>query len=189
MVGYRGTHTVKTLTKALVVKSNPPSHPCSLSPTVEASDSKPDECEFESHREYMETVYDDVSKTATLSSGQTIYSVHKSTQCYGKVCPLHNPSDHPLRDYPLWYDAMIGSFFREINGQKVVDPDDYRLNSCGQVIVRNSARCMKCGIEVVSTHRHDFRRCQCGQTAVDGGSSYLRRLGSDFEDTSIIARK
>jgi predicted RNA-binding Zn-ribbon protein involved in translation (DUF1610 family) len=137
----------------------------------------------------METTYNDESKIAVLSSGQKIYAVHKSTQCYGEHCAIHNPSDHSLRKYPLWYDAMIGSFFREVDGEKVVDPDDYQLNTRGQVIVRNSARCMSCGVEVVSGHRHDFSTCQCGQVAVDGGSSYLRRVGTDFEDTSIIFRK
>lgn len=137
----------------------------------------------------METTYNDESKVAILSSGQTIYAVHKSTQCFGEVCPLHAPSNHALRDYPLWYDAMIGSFFREVNGEKVVDPDDYQLNTNGRVIVRNSARCGHCGVEVTSQHRHDFARCECGQTAVDGGSAYLRRLGTEFEDTSIVVYK
>lgn len=34
--------------------------------------------------------------------------------------------------------------------------------------------CAKCGDRIFSTHRHDFRRCRCGQTFVDGGSAYLR---------------
>ncbi len=57
-----------------------------------------------------------------------------------------------------------------------------------RVIIRNSIRCLKCGDEIVSEHRHDFRRCSCGAVAVDGGQTWLRRLGdwSQMEDTSIV---
>ena len=54
-------------------------------------------------------------------------------------------------------------------------------------IVRNSIRCQRCGTNVESTHRHDYRTCECGANAVDGGHDYLRRMGSSYEDTSIIA--
>ena len=43
-------------------------------------------------------------------------------------------------------------------------------------IVRNMARCNKCGDVVESKHRHDFVSCTCGQMSVDGGHEYLRRL-------------
>ena len=54
-------------------------------------------------------------------------------------------------------------------------------------IVRNSAKCLKCGDEIESTHRHDFNCCSCGSLCVDGGKDYLRRCGNfeDYEDTSI----
>lgn len=54
-------------------------------------------------------------------------------------------------------------------------------------IIRNSARCKKCGEEIESRHRHDFRSCSCGAISVDGGRAYLRRVGdlTAFEDTSI----
>jgi len=58
-------------------------------------------------------------------------------------------------------------------------------------IVRNSAKCISCGEEVESTHRHDFvpHRCPNGPEhwvfAVDGGKDYIRRVGSGYEDTSI----
>jgi hypothetical protein len=55
-------------------------------------------------------------------------------------------------------------------------------------IIRNSARCKKCGIEIESKFRHDFVSCKCGAIFVDGGREYLRR-GADtwdnFEETSI----
>ena len=56
------------------------------------------------------------------------------------------------------------------------------------MIVRNSAKCLVCGDEIESTHRHDFRSCSCGNHSVDGGKSYIRR-GSKrgpWEDTSIF---
>lgn len=53
-------------------------------------------------------------------------------------------------------------------------------------ITRNSARCLDCGDEIVSVHRHDFVTCSCGNVSVDGGKDYLKRsYQSDrWEDTS-----
>jgi ribosomal protein L37AE/L43A len=54
-------------------------------------------------------------------------------------------------------------------------------------IIRNSARCKKCGDEIESRHRHDWVQCKCGAIFVDGGKEYLRRGGTftDLEETSI----
>jgi hypothetical protein len=77
------------------------------------------------------------------------------------------------------------------------------------MIVKNSARCTACGIEIESKHRHDFavHYCEVEQTmgkkwtldnklvpsgeitwrfAVDGGRAYIRRAGGGFEETSIF---
>jgi len=56
------------------------------------------------------------------------------------------------------------------------------------VIVSNQAECLKCGDKPFSAHRHDFKRCECGEIAVDGGDEYLRRLGNpnNMKDMSII---
>jgi len=56
------------------------------------------------------------------------------------------------------------------------------------MIVKNSAKCNKCGDEIESTHRHDFVWCKCKSIAVDGGKAYLRRIGesADIIETSII---
>lgn len=53
-------------------------------------------------------------------------------------------------------------------------------------ITQNSARCLDCGNEIVSGHRHDFVTCSCGNLSVDGGKSYTRRLfrNSNWEETS-----
>jgi hypothetical protein len=55
------------------------------------------------------------------------------------------------------------------------------------MILSNQVRCLKCGDEPWSAHRHDFRYCGCGAVAVDGGQDYLRRLGQadDMEDMSL----
>lgn len=41
-------------------------------------------------------------------------------------------------------------------------------------LTRNAARCRDCGTVLESTHRHDYRKCPCGN-AVDGGLAYVRR--------------
>lgn len=56
------------------------------------------------------------------------------------------------------------------------------------MIFRNSAKCLLCGDEVESVHRHDFVTCNCGNLSVDGGTEYLRRVynsADTYEDTSI----
>lgn len=47
------------------------------------------------------------------------------------------------------------------------------------MIVLNQARCVECGEIVKSLHVHDFKRCTCGKTAVDGGNDYLKRSCND----------
>lgn len=56
-------------------------------------------------------------------------------------------------------------------------------------ITRNSVKCLLCGTEVESKHRHDFVTCPCGNVSADGGHAYLRRAfkgdpGETWTDTS-----
>lgn len=51
-------------------------------------------------------------------------------------------------------------------------------------IYSNSLVCNKCGEEIRSKNKHDFRRCGCGACAIDGGSHYVRVLGK-FEDFEL----
>ena len=44
-------------------------------------------------------------------------------------------------------------------------------------IIRNMARCKKCGDVIESRHVHDYVPCECGAIAVDGGREDLRRVG------------
>jgi hypothetical protein len=47
------------------------------------------------------------------------------------------------------------------------------------MILSNQAKCLKCGDEIYSAHRHDFKYCSCENIFVDGGMSYIRH---GFED-------
>ena len=55
-------------------------------------------------------------------------------------------------------------------------------------IIRNAIRCKKCNMVIESESVHEFRQCQCGACAVDGGHAYLKRCGNpeDIEDISIL---
>ena len=53
-------------------------------------------------------------------------------------------------------------------------------------ILSNCIRCLICDEIIYSRHTHDFRWCSCGNCAVDGGPSYLRRVGENFEELSEI---
>lgn len=137
----------------------------------------------------LESTYDDEHRVAHLSSGQTVHAIHKSTQCLGDVCPLHKPSDHVLRVFPLIYEPESYHFYRDVFGTNVLDPDDCHLHRDGKAIVRNAATCLICFDTIKSTFRHDYRRCSCGNVFVDGGLSYLRHGAADmsmFKDESKI---
>ena len=59
-----------------------------------------------------------------------------------------------------------------------------------EIVVRNSAICLRCGDEIISERRHAFRTCSCGALSVDGGLDYRRRVYTDdvnWLDTSILA--
>lgn len=57
------------------------------------------------------------------------------------------------------------------------------------MILRNAIRCKLCGDVIESTYRHDFKWCKCGNCAVDGGKSYLKRCfktsPNDLEELSV----
>lgn len=58
-------------------------------------------------------------------------------------------------------------------------------------IIRNSARCHACNQEIVSRHTHDFVTCKCGRLMIDGGLSYLKRIGpalndKSYDETSVV---
>lgn len=60
------------------------------------------------------------------------------------------------------------------------------------MIVKNCIKCKSCGDVIISTHRHDFKRCSCGRVAVDGRHDYLKRSFTDspddFEELEILLK-
>lgn len=49
-------------------------------------------------------------------------------------------------------------------------------------MLKNIAKCKKCGDIIESKHRHDFVQCSCGAIFVDGGHDYIRRGGDQFDE-------
>jgi hypothetical protein len=48
-------------------------------------------------------------------------------------------------------------------------------------LVYNAVKCLECGEEIVSYHRHDYNVCGCpNETTVDGGLAYERFGGKDM---------
>jgi hypothetical protein len=47
-----------------------------------------------------------VSETVEIGgAGQMLTNVHDRADCTGGACPIHSPSDHRMRDWPLnWRD-------------------------------------------------------------------------------------
>lgn len=141
-----------------------------------------------------------------LSSGQTINNFHKGTNCFGDVCPVHSPSDHTMREWPLAFNGrhmvriMPGVTVTELHGTVVagthsdkpvlvvIDPDDFIYNVEGTAIIRNSGICKKCGDHFFSSYRHDYASCKCGKSFTDGGFDYIRQ-SADVENTSIVYTK
>jgi hypothetical protein len=61
------------------------------------------------------------------------------------------------------------------------------------MIIKNSAKCNACGVEIESKSRHHFNVHYCKKEpgedwkfAVDGGKSYLRRCGTGYTETSVV---
>lgn len=129
-----------------------------------------------------------------LSGGQIVHNFHTKTDCLGVVCPVHNPSDHEYRDFPLFFNGkhMIRQISDSDDDKWVVDPDDYYFNKDGQAILKNSAQCLNCGYILISVFRHDFKECSCKNLFVDGGFDYIRRgvkNETQFVELSIVQTK
>ena len=58
-------------------------------------------------------------------TGQRLTNIHSPEQCKGSYCPIHNPSDHHMKDWPLHWREDRG-FFERIckHGVGHPDPDD-----------------------------------------------------------------
>lgn len=63
--------------------------------------------------------------TFTTGTGQKLTNVHDADQCSGEFCPIHNPSDHSMRDFPTHWRADRGVMERICpHGIGHPDPDD-----------------------------------------------------------------
>ena len=51
----------------------------------------------------------------------------------------------------------------------------------------NAARCKLCNDTIVSTHRHDYQTCDCGNLSVDGGIDYIRRGYKDLDEIEELS--
>jgi hypothetical protein len=55
-------------------------------------------------------------------------------------------------------------------------------------LVYNSVTCLECNETIVSYHRHDYKTCNCPNSAiVDGGLDYLRYGAMDMKKIKIFA--
>ena len=52
-------------------------------------------------------------------------------------------------------------------------------------IIKNMAKCQRCGDIIESKHTHDFKTCRCGTISVDGGYDYIKRTYA-YDPTDII---
>lgn len=46
-------------------------------------------------------------------------------------------------------------------------------------------RCLKCNDVIESLYKHDYRKCKCGSSSIDGGKVYTR-IDGDLEKINII---
>lgn len=61
----------------------------------------------------------------TTGTGQKLV-VHSNEDCIGPFCPIHNPSDHHMKDWPLHWRADRAYFERICeHGVGHPDPDGF----------------------------------------------------------------
>lgn len=97
----------------------------------------------------------------------------------GEPVPVEGTVFRPLEPF---FDELHAMIFPDeyLSDEEVRGGDD----EVEKRLVRNAARCRKCGDVIESVHRHDFRWCSCRSVAVDGGLDYAKRVlgaGLDFD--------
>lgn len=91
------------------------------------------------------------------------------------------------------YSVLGGKMWPEtkaaIEANSVAVAERLRIDMNVGQWMENAAHCQSCNSVIRSTHRHDFRSCECGRLSVDGGTWYLRRLFSTdaqgWDDRSV----
>lgn len=56
-------------------------------------------------------------------------------------------------------------------------------------ILRNAVRCKLCNTTIESKSVYDFKRCPCGNVAVDGGHEYIRRVFKDRDQIEELSEE
>ena len=67
-----------------------------------------------------------------LPDGTTLQT-HPESRCAGNACSIHNPSDHPLRDAPQYWDDRFKTIYRLCShGYVHPDADDFAYKTSVQ---------------------------------------------------------
>jgi len=75
-------------------------------------------------------------------SNQKLVNVHSIEKCTGRPCPIHNPSDHHMKDWPQHYRVDRGIIERTCeHGVGHPDPDD--INAKGINSTHGCCGCCK----------------------------------------------
>ena len=71
----------------------------------------------------------DVIPVIVCESGGVLVNIHQPDRCAGRPCCIHDPSDHPLRDAPLFWRSA--GFMERICEHRIghPDPDDVLVRS------------------------------------------------------------
>lgn len=137
--------------------------------------------------------WDDDAKKAYLSGGQVLSNFHRSDDCWNQRCPVHNPSDHAYRDYPLHFldNRYMVRLSEGFPHNMMIDPDDPMLalavkEGADRLILRNSAYCETCDEVAVSTRRYDYHACKGKHVRVDGGYDAIHRVYGNEKVEHVI---
>jgi hypothetical protein len=67
----------------------------------------------------------EISETFEMVGGGILRNVHPRSECAGRTCVVHNPSDHLMRDWPMIWRSDKGLMERACpHGIGHPDPDD-----------------------------------------------------------------
>ena len=70
------------------------------------------------------TIMKSINERYTTGTGQVL-RVHSKKDCVGPHCPIHNPSDHHMKDWPTHWRDDLGILERICeHGVGHPDPDD-----------------------------------------------------------------
>lgn len=59
-------------------------------------------------------------------------------------------------------------------------------SNCESKIIRNAARCLKCGDTLVSVLPGDSPRCRCGALSISGGTECVIRHGNPKQYEELL---